>query len=187
MARVPVVTRAKVPAKYQKAFDEILASRGRGTAVDSGPGSVMINSPEMAKRANHLSAYLRSESTLPKKVQELAMLTTARGTDCQYIWNAHAASARKEGVSDGLVDALRDKKPLPKMPADEAAVVNYGLEFFKTHRVSPTNFQAALDQFGAQGLAELTTLMGYYSMLAFNANAFQIDLPEKRTEKVLPV
>jgi 4-carboxymuconolactone decarboxylase len=187
MPRVPVVTREKVPAKYQKAYDDIISSRGRGTAVDSGPGSVMINSPEMAKRANQLSAYLRGESTLSKKVQELAMLTTARGMDCQYIWNAHAASARKEGVSDALVDALRDKKPLPRMAADEAAVVNYGLEFFKTHRVSQTNFQAASDQFGAQGLAELTTLMGYYAMLAFNANSFQIDLPEKRTEKVLPM
>jgi 4-carboxymuconolactone decarboxylase len=107
--------------------------------------------------------------------------------DCQYIWNAHAASARKEGVTDALVDALRDKKPLPRMASDEAAVVNYGLEFFKTHRVSQTNFQTALDQFGSQGLAELTTLMGYYAMLAFNANSFQIDLPEKRTEKVLPM
>ena len=187
MPRVPVVTREKVPAKYQKSFDEVISSRGRGTAVDSGPGSVMINSPEMAKRANQLSAYLRGESTLSKKVQELAMLTTARGMDCQYIWNAHAASARKAGVSDALVDALRDKKPLPRMATDEAAVVNYGLEFFKTHRVSQTNFQAALEQFGAQGLAELTTLMGYYAMLAFNANSFQIDLPEKRTEKALPV
>lgn len=187
MPRVPVVTREKVPAKHQKAFDDIIAGRGRGGAVDSGPGSVMINSPEMAKRANQLSNYLRSDSTLPKKVQELAMLTVARSMDCAYIWNAHAASARKEGVSDALVDALRDKKPLPRMAPDEAAVVNYGLEFYKTHRVSQTNFQAALDKFGPQGLTELTTLMGYYAMLAFNANSFQIDLPATRTEKALPV
>ncbi|MBM3941410.1 MAG: carboxymuconolactone decarboxylase family protein [SAR202 cluster bacterium] len=187
MPRVPTVSREKVPAKHQKTFDEIVSTRGRGNTVDSGPGSIMINSPEMAKRANQLSGYLRRESTLSKRVQELAMITTARAMDCQYIWNAHAASARKEGVSEALVDALRDKKPLPRMTAEEAAVVNYGLEFYKTHRVSQTNFQAALDQFGAQGLTELTTLMGYYALLAFNANAFQIDLPAQRTEKVLPV
>jgi hypothetical protein len=29
--------------------------------------------------------------------------------------------------------------------------------------------------------------MGYYALLAFNANAFEIDLPEARTEPVLPV
>jgi len=42
---------------------------------------------------------LRNESTLPKKIQELAMLTTARAMDCPYIWNAHAARGRHEGLS----------------------------------------------------------------------------------------
>jgi 4-carboxymuconolactone decarboxylase len=107
--------------------------------------------------------------------------------DCRYIWNAHAARGRQQGLSDALVDALRDNKPLPSLPPDEAAVVNYGMEFFKTHKVSPGTFQAALNQFGARGLTELTTLMGYYALLAFNANAFEIDLPENRTEPLLPV
>jgi hypothetical protein len=34
-----------------------------------------------------------------------------------------------------------------------------------------------LQQFGPQGLIELVTLMGYYGLLAFNANTFAIDLP----------
>lgn len=186
MARVPTVTRDKVPQQYQEAFDEITASRGG--VINSGPNSVMINSPEMAHRAGHLSQYLRNESTLPKKVQELAMLTAARGNDCQYIWNAHAASGRKAGLGDALVNSLRDRKPIPPgTPADEAAVVNYGLEFFRTRKVGQRTFEAALQQFGAQGLTELTTLMGYYALLAFNANAFTIDLPANRTEPVLPV
>ena len=31
---------------------------------------------------------------------------------------------------------------------------------------------------GARGVTELSTLLGYYSLLAFNANAFEIDVPE---------
>ncbi len=115
------------------------------------------------------------------------MLTAARAMDCQYIWNAHAASGRREGLSDALVDALRDNQPLTAPAADEAAVVNLGMEFFKTHTVSQETFQAVLDQFGRQGLAELTTLMGYYAMLSFNANAVELDLPSERTEPVLPI
>jgi len=175
-----------VPQQFREAFDKLTASRGG--VITSGPNSVMVNSPEMAQRAGHLSEYLRNESSLPKKIQELAMLTTARGTDCQFIWNAHAASGRKAGLSDAVVNALRDKRPLPAgAPADEAVVVNYGLEFFHARKVSQRNFDAALKQFGAQGLTELTTLMGYYALLAFNANAFTIDLPANRTEPVLPV
>ena len=115
------------------------------------------------------------------------MLTTARAMDCQYIWNAHAASGRRAGLSDELVDCLRDRKTLPPLPDDEAHLLNYGSELLQTHRVSQETFQAALDQFGAQRLTELTTLMGYYALLAMNANAFAVDLPENRTEPLLPV
>jgi 4-carboxymuconolactone decarboxylase len=141
----------------------------------------------MARRAMHLSDYLRNESSLPKRVQELAMLTAARAMDCRYIWNAHAASGRREGLSDALVDALRDNQPLPALAPDEAAVINLGMEFFKTHQVSQRTLQAALDQFGRAGLVELTTLMGYYAMLSFTANTVELDLPGSRTEAELPV
>ena len=53
--------------------------------------------------------------------------------DCPYVWNAHAPAARRAGVSDALVDALRERRPLPPVSADEAAVVNYAMEFFQTH------------------------------------------------------
>ena len=65
----------------------------------------------MRRRANHLVDYLRTASTLPKKIQELAMLITARAMDCQFIWNAHAARGRREGLSDALVDALQQARP----------------------------------------------------------------------------
>jgi hypothetical protein len=61
------------------------------------------------------------------------------------------------------------------------------MEFFQTHKVSQQTFQAALDRFGAQHLAELTTLMGHYAQTAFILNAFDVQLPEQRTEPVLPV
>ncbi len=184
MTRISQITRDQVTEQHRAAFDEVASPPG---GIGSGPTSILKNSPELAKRAIHLSDYLRNESSLPKKIQELCMLTAARAMDCQYIWNAHAASGRREGLSDALVDALRDNQPLPSLAADEAAAINLGQEFFKTHRVGQATFQAALDQFGRQGFAELTALMGYYAMLSFNANAVELDLPSERSEKVLPV
>ncbi len=184
MARLTQISRDQVAEQHRGAFDQIAAAPG---GIGSGPTSIMKNSPEMAKRAMHLSDYLRNESSLPKKVQELAMLTAARAMDCQYIWNAHAAAGRREGLSDALVDALRDNQTLPTLAADEGTVINMGMEFFRTHKVSQETFEAVLDQFGRQGFAELTALMGYYAMLSFNANAVELDLPSDRTEPVLPI
>ena len=184
MARIPNLTRDQVPEQFLNAFDAETASSGG--VITSGPGSVMINSPEMRRRANHLVNYLRDESSLPKKIQELVMIITARSMDCQFIWHAHAARAKQQGISDEFVNALRDNQPLPALPAEEQTVVNYVLELFKNHKASPATFQAALEQLGALGLTELTTLMGYYTLLAFNANAFEIDVPESAEPK-LPI
>ncbi|HIF42602.1 MAG TPA: hypothetical protein EYG27_12865 [Dehalococcoidia bacterium] len=175
MARTPTVTRDRIPEKYREAFDhEVAISKN---AMENGPGSVMINSPEMRKRANHLVFYFREESELPQNIQEMVMIMTARAKDCQYIWFAHAARARKEGISDAFVDALRDKKPLPKLQGAEQIVVDYATELFGTNRVSDATFKTAIDHFGALLLTELTTMMGYYSMLALNVNAFEVDVP----------
>jgi 4-carboxymuconolactone decarboxylase len=185
MARVPPASKENLPQDLQQAFDSMVQSRGG--LPRTGPASVMINSPEACRRAFHFSDYLRRESTLAPHVQELAMLVTARELDCQYVWNAHAASGKKAGLSAELVDALRDHDQLPPLKPEEAAVINYGQEFFRTHHVSRGAFQAAQERFGVQGLAELTMLMSFYAMLAFHVNAFDVDLPAERTEPILPV
>lgn len=186
MARIRPATRENVPAEQKEAFDQFV--KQRGSIPTSGPLSIMINAPEMLLRGEHLRAYLRSDdSSLPPNIRELAMLVTAREMDCQFIWNAHAAMGRSAGLSDSLVDNLRDRKPLTGLSLEEAAVVDYGRAFFRTHRVGRAAFNAAMTRFGVRGLTELTTLMGYYAMLAFNINAFEVGLPAERTERPLPV
>src|SRR5688572_4580584 len=147
----------------------------------------MVHVPQAHQWVNGLNRYLRNESSLPKKIQELAMLVTARELDCQHIWNSHAASARQAGVSGELVNALRERQELPALPADETAVVQYGREFFRTHRVSRGAWQAGLEQFGRQGVVELALILGSYSSLALLINSFDTDLPPDRTEPLLPV
>ncbi len=185
MVRIPIVSRDMVPEEFKGAFDEL--TKDTGGTISGGPNSITINSPEMARRRAQLTSYLRFESAFPKRIQELAILATARHFDCPYIWNAHAGDARKAGVSDSIIDAIRDRQPLPSMAADEQAIVNFCNEFYNHHRVSASTFQIALEQFGTQHLVELTALMGHYAQTAFFLNAFEVDLPGDRTEPVLPV
>ena len=91
------------------------------------------------------------------------MLVTARELDCQHIWNAHAGSARKAGVRGELVDALRERKELPALAADEAAVVNYGREFFRTRRVSRGRFRPRSSSSAAREWSSSALVMGNYS------------------------
>ncbi len=185
MARLPLPSRESVPENQRDAFDEIV--KGLGSVPRFGPGSVILNVPHAHQRLMGFNRFLRGESSLPKKLQELAMLVTARELDCQYIWNAHAASAREAGVGNALVDALRERRELPKLADDETAVVRFGQEFFRTHRVSRGTFQLALEQHGKQGAIELGLFLGNYASLALMVNAFDVDLPPDRKESLLPV
>lgn len=186
MARIPTASRDTVPQDQLDAFDEYVAARGN--VPDTGPLSVMVHVPELIKRGEHLRAYLRGdESSLPANIRELAMLLTAREMDCQFIWNAHAAFGRQSGLDDTLVNSLRDRAELPALSDAESVVVDYGRELFRTCRVSQETFDRAIAQFGRRGLVELTTLMGYYSCLAFNINAFDVGLPEGVSESPLPI
>ena len=158
MARLSPATRDSVPEAQRDAFDEII---GSGSPPAVGPGSITIHVPEAGKRASALNQYLREESSLPKKIQELA--------------------------TPEIVEALREGGELPALAPDEQAVINYGQEFYRTHHVSSGGFQAALEQLGKQGLVELTMLMGNYALLAFLVNSFDSGLPPERTEPILSV
>ena len=129
MARLPAATRESVPPEQVEEFDRIVETIGRVPPV--GPYSALIHAPKALRLADGLNQYLRNESSLSLKTLELAMLVVARELDCQHIWNDHARVARAEGVPDDVITALRDRKPLPSMDDDVAAVINYGQEWFR--------------------------------------------------------
>ena len=185
MTRLRPVERDQVSDELKPTYDEVVALCGG--EITPGPTWILVNSPALAVRTRSLTNYFWGKSTLPQKIKQLAVLVTARMMDCQYAWNAHVRHGREAGLSDSLLDALRESKPLPPLPADESAVVNYGMEFFKTHKVSEETFQTALEQFGVNLLAELTALMGYYAMVGFVLIAFDYDLQESGEEPSLQV
>jgi len=140
----------------------------------------------MAKRRGALTNYLRYGTQFEKKYQELAIITTARLMDCAYVWNAHAPAARKEGIADELINALRERKPLPEMSDQENIIITYATEFYTTHKITQTTFDKALSLFGTQYLVELTTLMGHYAQTAFILNAFDVQIAADSNEPRLP-
>lgn len=185
MARLPLASRDSVPEPQRSDFDDLM--KGYGTVPQFGPASVMIHVPKVHKIMNALNQYLRNDSSLPKKVQELAILLTARARDCAYVWNAHAASARAAGVPSALVDALRDRKELPAMAHDERAVVRFAHEYFRNHQVSRGAYQDVMEQLGKQGAIEFGLILGNYSALALLINSFDVELAPERKEPLMPI
>src|SRR5271165_7360978 len=105
MARLPAITsKDQVPAQHHAVFDAIVASRG---AVQ-GPFTMFLHSPEIAGRVAHLGAYVRFEGSLDMRVRVLAAMVVAREYEAMYVWGAQSGGARRLGVPDSTIDAIRD-------------------------------------------------------------------------------
>src|SRR5580700_311159 len=91
-----------IAPEHYALFDELAALRGR----ISGPSTIVLHSPGLARPWNEISEYLHRNSVVEARFAELAVSATAREYDCAYIWNAHAPLARKAGVSEESVAAV---------------------------------------------------------------------------------
>jgi 4-carboxymuconolactone decarboxylase len=168
MARIPMIaSKDDVPAGHGHVWDQIASSRGRVV----GPFSVLLHRPELARRTAELGAYIRFESVLTPADRELAIIALAREMDCQFEWAYHVIEARKVGVREDAITAIRDARSDALTP-EEALIVRYVSALFRRHRVDQATFDGVRARLGVEGLVELTATAGYYGMLACTLNAF---------------
>jgi 4-carboxymuconolactone decarboxylase len=174
MGRLRQLDPAELTSQQRGLYDRIAAKRG---AV-RGPFNAWLYSPELCDRVESLGKYLRYDSAIPMLLREVVVLAVARHFTSQYMWQAHARIAVKEGVSQAVVDAI-GKRQLPLFPAPEQKVVfDYAAELLRDHEVSDASWAAAVKLLGEVGTVELTAFIGNFSMVAMALNAFKVDLPK---------
>lgn len=171
MARLPSITsKEQVPAKDHAIFDSIVASRG---AVQ-GPFTMFLNCPELAGRLAHLGAYVRFEGGLDMRVRVLAAMTVARELEAVYVWGAQTGGARRLGVPEATITAIRENHSRG-LPPEDAQIVEVTRQLMRQHRIDPATFETLRTRFGNDGVIELTGAIGYYSMLAMTVNACELE------------
>jgi 4-carboxymuconolactone decarboxylase len=182
MARVKLIAnRDDLAPEHHALFDDLAALRGR----ISGPSTVVLHSPGLARPWNEISEYLHRQSIVEAAHAELAVCATAREKDCGYVWNAHVPLARKAGVPAATIDIVRDRRGVIGMSGAEMSVVQYVRQLIQTNRVEPEVFEQLLGAHGPQWLLELTVWIGRYQALAGILNAF--DVTPRMPAEELPV
>jgi 4-carboxymuconolactone decarboxylase len=171
MAKLPPITsKDQVPAKDQAVFDSIVASRG---AVQ-GPFTMFLHSPELAGRLAHLGAYVRFEGSLDMRVRVLAAMTVAREFEAVYVWGAQTGGARRLGVPEETITAIRENHSRG-IPPEDADIVDFTRQLLRRHRADEASFRKMQSRFGNDGLIQLTGAIGYYTMLAMTVNACELE------------
>jgi 4-carboxymuconolactone decarboxylase len=170
MARLtPITSKQQVATKDQAIVDGIVASRG----ALQGPFTMFLHCPELAGRLAHLGAFVRFEGSLDMRVRVLAAMTVARELDAVYVWGAQTGQARKLGVPETTIAAVRAKHSRG-LPPDDAQIVEFTRALLRQHRVDDATVKALRTRFGDGGFIQLTGAIGYYSMLAVTVNACEL-------------
>ncbi len=170
------------PLKYeemtpaQKTMIESLFSGPRAGA--NGPFNVLLRSPEMGNIAQQFGASMRFNSSIPPRLNELAIIITARHWTSQYEWYAHHRAALAAGLSPATADAIAAGKRPTGMQKDEEAVYNFCTELLTTKQVSDATFKTTKDAFGEKGIVDLIGVMSWYQMVSMLLNTDRYPLPD---------
>lgn len=142
-----------------------------------GPFNVLLRSPGVGHIIQSLGAEIRFRSSIPPKLNELAIITTARHWSCQYEWFAHHRLALEAGLDPAIGEDIAQGRRPGKMSPDEAIVYNFSRELHQTQGVSDATYKAALDRFGERGVMDLIAVNGYYVLVSMTLNVDRTPLP----------
>ncbi|HEY1297440.1 MAG TPA: hypothetical protein VGJ60_30540 [Chloroflexota bacterium] len=168
----PITQREQVAEEERAAFDEIVGVRGRINA----PQSMLLYAPKISARASSLNDALRE--LLSDADFEVAVLSAAREFDIAYVWAAHVPAARRAGVTDATIDAIRSRGDLSALSRREQVMIAVGRELVGKHQLSAEVFEQARAELGERVLIEVLAAMGYYVMIGCVLIATDMELPE---------
>ncbi len=149
---------------------------GTRTALN-GPFNVLLRSPEMGNIAQKLGEYIRFRTAVPRKLNEMAILMTAKAWASQYEWYAHKSLALEAGLSPAVADDIQAGRRPARLQPDEAVVYDFCTELREKHRVSDATYKAAVTLLGERGVVDLIALMGYYDLVSMVLNVDKYPLP----------
>jgi 4-carboxymuconolactone decarboxylase len=179
----PLTYREMTP-EQKKMFESLISGERRGAG---GPFNVLLRSPEMGDLAQKFGASMRFHSSIPPRLNELAIIITARHWTSHYEWYAHKRAALQNGVSAATVEAIAAGRRPTTMQPDEEIVYNFCTELLTNKQVSDQTFQATREKFGERGIVDLVGVSGYYGLVSMLLNVDRYPLPDGVQPELKPL
>ena len=170
--------------EQKKMFENLISGERRGAG---GPFNVLLRSPEMGDLAQQFGASMRFHSSMPRKLNEFAIIITARHWTSHYEWYAHRRAAQEAGLSQAIIDAVASGRRPSGMNADEEAVYTFCTELLTTKQVSDKTFQTTKEKFGERGVVDLIGVTGYYQLVSMLLNTDRYPLPDGVQPELKPL
>jgi len=138
---------------------------------------VLLHNPELAGRVETLGRYVRYDCAVPQRLRELAILVVSVHWKARYEWYAHSPLALEQGIREGVQSAIAaGSEPHFESDADRIVFL-FVRDLLKKGQVEDRLFDEVEQLLTPPGAIDLTALVGYYTLLAFTLNVFQVEPP----------
>ena len=174
MSKLANATREALSAEQQKIWDHVFSERTGG----GGPYAMLMHSPAMAQHFAATEDYFRNHSLLADADREIIILTAARQIEAHYAWTRHEIRARKVGISDATIEALRAKAALDQFSGREKLLVEFTRALLRDHELSAELFSRMETEFGRAKFVEAVGLLGHYITIGMVIRMFDVRPPE---------
>jgi len=173
--RMPPIPRSEWTEAQTKAAAEFERMRGQ---PPFGPFALMLRNPDVMLRAAAMGDYMRYRTSLPRALNEMIILLTARHWSQQFEWYAHQPMALKEGLSEAIVSSIARGQRPDRMSADETIVYDFVTELLRLQNVSDETYAKARERFTEAGVIDIVGVAGYYSFLSMMMNTARTAVPD---------
>src|SRR5262245_42431818 len=168
-------------SRSREVWDGVTGSRG-GELVNGeggliGPFNAFVHAPGVGSHLSELGGMLRFRTSIERRLSELAIITVGAAWRAELWWGERGRRAREHGVSDAVVDAIGRGDEPPFEAEDERVIYQVASELTSTGGLGQHAYDAAQQLLGDQGMVELVSLCGYYTLISFLLNAFAVPLP----------
>ena len=143
-----------------------------------GPFNTILLSPEMAQAFLNLQDVEGKTSSLSQRVRQVVILTVGAVWRCDYERYAHAAVARKAGLSPAAIEALVEGETPADLSDEEDVARRFAMAITAEHKVDDILFEEARSAFQDRGVVDLIILAGCYDLISSLLNAFQVPEPQ---------
>jgi 4-carboxymuconolactone decarboxylase len=185
MPRLPDLRKEELDPARRAVYDVACELRGRevtnaGGGLD-GPYNAMVYMPEIGRYLAQFTHAVNVDSSLSLSAREIAVLTVSAHWRCEFHWWAHAPRALSGGVPEAAIDAIAAGR-VPELDDErDRAAYAVARQIVESGKLDDDVYDDAVRALGHEGVAELLSLCGCYTLLSFLIGGFDVELPPDAT------
>jgi 4-carboxymuconolactone decarboxylase len=182
--RLRLLRHEDLDAEQLALWDELTAARSRADHIDEtgaliGPFNAFVHAAELWRRLMPVGTFLRSDTSVERRLLELAICTVAVHWRAEFAMWQHAPMAIESGVEPDVIEALQVGRPPKPRRDDERLVHALTIQLLNEHSVDDETYSAAHDLLGDRGIVELATTIGFYGLIAQLLVLFEVPVPQR--------